>query len=221
MQYALEKILLPSLASQAQPPAKLRSFITWTLDKGLAILKDSKIAEAQNIKKFDIDRAKLESFLNSYVDQQRLNTPEKLKQFRESHVGISRDLQNKFEAFGKAYAISNPFKVLGLKSDFESKLASAKKEIKPLLKENGLGEQKLVGCILGLLAWTIQNFNPNIVSAQSILQAEQSNIKESSETSSDNTLLFVGVGGLLVTAIGVGAFVMLRKPKKTKPRRMR
>jgi len=223
MQYALEKILLPSLISQAEPPAKLRSFITWTLDKGLPILKASNIAEIQNLKKFNIDRKQLESFLNSYVDQQKLNTPEKLKQFRDSHVGIDRNLQKKFEDYGKAYAIRNPFQILGLKGDFESKLSSAKKEIKPFLQQNGLSEQKLIGCILGLLVWSIQNFNPSLT-AQKVLQSsnKQTPNAESSETdespTSDNTMLFVGIGGLLLTAIGVGAFVILRKPKKAKRR---
>ena len=220
MQYALEKILLPSLVNQAEPPPKLRSFITWTLDKGLPILKGSNIAEIQNIKKFNIDRKQLEAFLNSYVDQQKLNTPEKLKQFRESHVGINRALQKKFEEFGKSYAISNPFQILGLKGDFESKLASAKKEIKPLLQANGLSEQKLIGCILGLLVWAIQNFNSSGVAAQNVLQAsdKETPSMETLSSTSTNTMLFVGIGGLLITAIGVGVFVALKKPKKVKRR---
>ena len=115
MQYAFEKIILPSLVSQATPPEKLRSFITWTLDKGLPILKNSGIAEVQNLKTFNIDRSKLESFLNSYVSTQKIDTIEKLKQFRESHVGISKALQKKVENFGKGYAIGNPFQILGLK----------------------------------------------------------------------------------------------------------
>lgn len=224
MQSAFEKIILPSLVSQGDVPPKLRAFITWVLDNGLPILKESNISAIQNIKKFQIDRSKLEIFLNTYVDQHQINTVEKLKQFRDSHMGISRSLQKEIEDFGKSYAIKHPFQVLSLKGEFESKLAAAKKEINPILKQNGLGQQKLIGCVLGLLVWVIQNFqtnsNPNLNVAQTTRGLETSN--EQTAKPSDDTLLFVGIGGLLITAIGVGAFVMLRnKPKKMKRKSFR
>jgi len=158
MQNALEKIILPSLLN-AKVPDALKDFISWTLDTGLPILKKSGIKGLENIKAFDIDRSKLEAFLNSYVDKEGLVTEAKLKAFRDARMGLPTGMKKDFESFGKSYAASNFLQVGMLYSSFNSKSKNALASIKPFMQSSGITNQnKLIDAISGVLVWAIQNY---------------------------------------------------------------
>lgn len=223
MQNALEKIILPSLLN-AKVPDALKDFISWTLDTGLPILKKSNIKGLENIKKYDIDRPKLESFLNSYVDKTGLVTEAKLKTFRDGRMGLPAAMKKEFEAFGKAYAASNILQVGFLYNSFNSKSKAALASIKPFMQSSGINNQnKLIEAISGLLVWAIQNYSTssstsNNANATSDSTGSKSNRPLSNDFNISTPLLVGGIVGS-VLLVGGGLYLALKSPKAKKKKK--